>query len=69
MKDGWISIMIDGQKVPDGEYMTVREYAENENKSVETVRNWIKRGQIECYFLNQAWVIPVGVSRKKCKKN
>lgn len=68
VKNGWVSMPLEPEnQMPDGEYMTIREYAENEGKSIDAIRNWVKRDQIECYILNQAWVIPVGVGRKKVK--
>lgn len=51
--------------VPDGNYWTIREYADNMNCTIEQVQHWVKRGLIEAYILAHAWYIPVGAMPKK----
>ena len=55
------------ENVPDGEYWTVREYAENENKTENAVRTWIKRGQLKAYKINGKLYIEIGTWPRKRK--
>ena len=62
----------ESRSVPNGEFMTVREYAENGGYTIGQVNQWIRRGQIESYLvpislgkLYNLRVIPVGSGPRK----
>ena len=74
IKNGRMTVDLIKSDIPEGEYFTIQEYAEHKNCPASTVKNWISRGQIECYRidfcidrLSHCWLIPVGVGPKMQK--
>ena len=66
IKDGTVTEYIEEAKdIPNGEYLTVKEYSEASNIPEATVRSWIQRGQIEHYILHQQLCIPAGSVPKR----
>ena len=55
------------QDIPNGEYWSIKDYAENEKLPESTVRTWIRGGQLKAFLLNGRYYIEIGTRAKKRK--